>query len=517
MSTQVSITEAAGVKATSGEPVQSDQVQRTGRHRVRRRIAAVAFGLGVVVAVEVLCRLLGWGDPRLREDPFVGFSGTRPLFVRTDDGASYIVPRVREEYFARESFPARKGERTRRIFCLGGSTVQGRPRSIPTSFTTWLELALNIADPEHDWDVINCGGISYASYRIVPILEECLQYEPDMFIICTGHNEFLEDRSYPQTLRSPLLHRTSHLRLVNLARGLIDRWQEDEPAGRPARRQTPPLETEPMLNFEGGLAAYHRDDAWRDGVAEHYEINLRRMVGLVQDAGLPLLLMRPSSNLRDCPPFKWELPADFSPEQTDRWGELIARAQKALLEDPPVSLRCLQQAIEMDPANSLTHYHLGRTQLALRDTVAARESLVAARDLDVCPLRMTSSLEKRLTRVADDEQVPLLDMHALLEGLGRDGILGDDWLVDHVHPSIEGHQKIAEALVLQLSEMGMLTLPDDWQPAAKMAYAEHLASLENAYFLRGQRMLEGLRAWSQGRADGPAAAEKFPERIRQAD
>jgi lysophospholipase L1-like esterase len=505
------------VNTTSGEPVEPDEAQRSSGRRISRRVAAVAFGLGLVVAAELLCRLLGWGDPRLRADPFVGFSGTRPLFVETADGDSYIVSRVREEYFARESFPVTKPERTRRIFCLGGSTVQGRPWSIPTSFTTWLELALNIADTEHDWDVINCGGISYASYRLVPILEECLQYEPDMIILCTGHNEFLEDRSYPQALRSPLLHRTSRLRLVNVARGLLDLGQQDAPAQTDAGRAMLPLETEPMLNFEGGLAAYHRDDTWRDGVAEHYELNLRRMVTMVKEAGLPLLLMRPSSNLRDCPPFKWELPAHFSAEQEDRWGEWIARAQQVREQAPLEALDLLQQALQSDAANPLTHYHLGRTHLQLRDAFAARETLVAARDLDVCPLRMTSPLEERLARVAEEEDVPLLNMHALLEDLSRDGILGDDWLVDHIHPSIEGHQKIADALVLQLCEMGLVRLPEGWQPAARTAYTEHLATLESAYFLRGQRMLAGLRAWTQGRADGPAAAERFPRRIRRAD
>ena len=31
-----------------------------------------------------------------------------------------------------------------------------------------LELSLRAARPEREWDVINCGGVSYASYRLVP-------------------------------------------------------------------------------------------------------------------------------------------------------------------------------------------------------------------------------------------------------------------------------------------------------------------------------------------------------------
>ena len=83
-----------------------------------------------------------------------------------------------------------------RIFCLGGSTVQGRPYANETSFTTWLELSLQAADPRRQWQVVNCGGVSYASYRLLPIMKETLQYEPDLYIIYTGQNEFLEERTY---------------------------------------------------------------------------------------------------------------------------------------------------------------------------------------------------------------------------------------------------------------------------------------------------------------------------------
>ena len=28
-------------------------------------------------------------------------------------------------------------------------------------------------------------------------MQELIRYEPDLFVICTGHNEFLEERTYP--------------------------------------------------------------------------------------------------------------------------------------------------------------------------------------------------------------------------------------------------------------------------------------------------------------------------------
>ena len=172
-----------------------------------------------------------------------------------------------------------------------------------------------------------------------------------------------------------------------------------------------------------------------------------------------------------------------------------------------------EQALDIDPEYALTHYELGRVYLTLRDYHSARRALVEARDLDICPLRILSEMEQRLAVIAAEELVPFLDLHALLEMETTEGILGDGDLVDHIHPSIDGHQKIAEALVGKLSEMSLIDLPHEWQRSAGVAFEEHLESLDSAYFLRGQRMLHGLREWSQGRADGPPAAERFSDRL----
>jgi hypothetical protein len=84
---------------------------------------------------------------------------------------------------------------------MGGSTTYGHPYEDPTSFCGWLRELLNAAAPDHRWEVVNAGGISYASYRVALLMEELAGYQPDLFIIYSGHNEFLERRSYPQISR----------------------------------------------------------------------------------------------------------------------------------------------------------------------------------------------------------------------------------------------------------------------------------------------------------------------------
>ncbi len=489
---------------TSREPV-----ARRGRRlnsKTLRRVLAVLFGLSLFVVAEVACRLLGVGDPDLLDDPFVGFSDLQPTFVLSSDGSKYEVPPARLKFFAAESFPARKPVGSKRVFCLGGSTVQGRPFSIPTSFTTWLELGLNAVESSTEWDVINCGGISYASYRLVPLIQECLAYEPDLFIVCTGHNEFLEDRTYADIRdQSPLL--ATPQRLLNRMssyhayRNLLLKLRADEPEKAP--RNVLNSDVDAFLDYHNGLAAYHRDRQWQRGVTQHFDFNLRRLVSVAEDANVPLLFVLPTSNLADQPPFKSEHRDHLSSNELAEFDQLLEEARSLMRSQPNAALEKLEQARAIDSEFAELRYHLGRLHEVRGDFDAARIEFVAARDEDICPLRMISPLEATLRNVANETGTPLLDAHLLLEAQSRNGILGGRLLVDHVHPSIEGHQKIALALLEHIASLGHVMCGPEWKTRAITAFEQHYNSLSDFYFADGQRTLERVRYWTRGEADGP--------------
>ncbi len=493
---------------TSRQPVV--RRDRCLQSKTLRRILAVLFGLSLFVVVEVVCRLLGVGNPNLQDDPFVGFSDLQPTFVLSDNGSKYEVPPARLKFFAAESFPARKPAGSKRVFCLGGSTVQGRPFSIPTSFSTWLEIGLNAVDDSVEWDVVNCGGISYASYRLVPLMQECLQYDPDLFIVCTGHNEFLEDRSYGDIRdQSPLLaapHRLlNRLSSYHAYRNLLLKLRVDELQAEP--RNVLNSDVDAFLDYHNGLAAYHRDRQWQRGVTQHFDFNLRRLASVAGDADIPLLFVLPTSNLADQPPFKSQHRGGLSPSELAEFDQLLEDAQSLMRSQPDAALAKLEQARGIDSEFAELRYHLGRLHEVQGDFDAARTEFIAARDEDICPLRMISPLETTLREVSSDTVTPLLDAHALLEAQSRNGLLGGRLLVDHVHPSIEGHQQIALALLEQLAAQGHVTLPSDWKSKAAAAFAQHYNSLSDFYFADGQRTLERVRYWTRGEADGPEWTE----------
>lgn len=477
----------------------------SNRRRWLFRCGAVLVGLSLFVLAEVACRIFDLGHPQPIDDPFVGFSELQPLFELDETEDRFEIPKPRLKFFVEESFPARKPPGTFRIFCLGGSTVQGRPFSKETSFTTFLEIGLGEADPSRDWEVINCGGISYASYRLVPMLEECLNYEPDLFIICTGHNEFLEDRSYGH-LRDAVpfmaapVNAAFKLRSFHLARSLFQpstiSSQTDD-----SRPELGP-NVQARLDYRGGLKEYVRDDEWRAGVMRHFDFNVNRLIQTARQRDVPVLLVLPPSNLADTPPFK-SLPRNgFTVSQNKQHTELIETARRIQKTDPYGAAAALEEATKLDDHQAAVHYFLGRLLERVGETSRARAAYVQARDQDICPLRILSPMEATLRSAAIQWRVPLLDAHALLEARTNDGLLDNSWLVDHVHPSISGHEQIALGLIQLLSDERVVPAQPNWKLKATQRFERHRNDLPPVYFLKGEQRLENLRRWARGMVEG---------------
>ncbi len=467
------------------------------------RATAVLLGLTPLLLAELLCVLCDGGRPEDPGDPFVGFRGSRPLFVRRDELNRYELDPDRETFFRPESFAALKDPREFRIFCLGGSTVQGRPYAIETSFTTWLELSLQAADPDRPWEVVNCGGVSYASYRLAPILNEILEYEPDLIIVYTGHNEFLEERTYGAIKARPravttALRWASRWRIYNLLHAQYQ--QIGSRSAEPDARPMLPEEVQALLDYRGGLEKYGPDPAWHKHVVEHFRYNVRRMVEQGRRANVPLWLVDPVCNLRDSPPFKAGNRMDLTSDQLLRWRQLREEASRCFRTDPQQAVRLLEHAAQIDDQHAGLQYDLAKSYDALSRFAAAHAAYQRAVDRDLCPLRITSPLREALWQIARETKTPMIPIQELFERQSQHGIPGSFLLVDHVHPSISGHQRITQQILEQMVEHGFVRPQPGWEQRRKQAYEQHLNGLDDKYFLQGQRRLEGLRSWSQGRA-----------------
>ena len=109
------------------------------------RLAAIAIGLLPLVVLETVLQIGDWPTVNAIDDPYVGFTEIRPLFIHNESKTHYEISGSRFPLFQPDSFLIDKPEDEFRIFCVGGSTVQGRPFAIETAFSKWVELNLNLS------------------------------------------------------------------------------------------------------------------------------------------------------------------------------------------------------------------------------------------------------------------------------------------------------------------------------------------------------------------------------------
>ena len=436
-------------------------------------------------AVELLLATAGVEPVLYQDDPYVGFSSAVPHFVerRASGGAAVLETAGNKlRLFHPQSFPRAKAEATIRVFCLGGSTTYGRPYGDATSFCGWLRELLPAADPARRYEVINAGGISYASYRVAALMEELTAYQPDVFIVYTGHNEFLERRTYGRILAYPPALRglgalASRTRLFTAASQAIERLSRPESRGDESSPAMLDADVRTLLDASVGPDAYSRDDALQGDVIEHFRFSLARMAEMSRAAGATLVLITPASNLRHCSPFKSESVAGLEGDERRRWDALFETAQAAAdsgrFRD---ALAALDQASVLDPRHAGAHYLRGRVLDALGRYPEARAAFERARDEDVCPLRALEPIRDAVAEVARERDVPRVDFAALIDGRAPQGIPGEDLFLDHVHPTIEGHRLLALEILETLEREGLVRVAPSWGSAAVKAVVERVES-----------------------------------------
>lgn len=452
-------------------------------------------------ALELMLAICGVRPVLYDEDPFVGFAEHVPLFVEhtAPDGREvWRTANNKRRWFNLQEFPRRKPPNTTRIFCMGGSTTYGRPYDDATSFCGWLRILLPVADPSRQWEVVNAGGLSYASYRVAHLMEECARYEPDLFIVYCGHNEFLERRTYGRMLDAPgpllraatALTRTRtgtaiHAALRGL--GLVSRAPTSS-------RDVLPGEVDAILDHTVGPADYHRDDAWAERVTDHYRLNLGRMIDIARAAGARIVVAAPGSKLKDCSPFKSEHRAGLTDAERQRWQAHLDRA-KGL--PPERALAELGRAAAIDGRHAGLHYRRGTQLSTVHRYAEARRAFERARDEDVCPLRATTPMHAIVTEVAADRAVPLVDFAGLVDEQAEHRIPGAEQFLDHIHPTVAVHRTLAVALVDALAKHGELTLSSSWNDAAIERAAGKIESrIDRAAQGRALRNLAKVLGWA---------------------
>jgi tetratricopeptide (TPR) repeat protein len=457
-----------------------------------RRLLFSLIPVGLLLLVtEGALMLVGVRPVTDLRDPYVGFASQVPLFEESQASATagmMTTAYSKLVWFNPQTFPRLKPEGTRRLFCLGGSTTFGHPYADPTSYVGWMRELLPVVDSSRHWEVINVGGVSYASYRVAALMQELVQYQPDVFVVYTAQNEFLERRTY-----AGMFEQSSWL--VNLqarvARtrtfALMDYWllgtvrdgARDQEQGR--GDQAPPAdilpaEVDELLNHTIGPVDYQRDTLWREQVVEHYRLNLQRMVDIATAAGAQIVFVTPASNEKDCSPFKSQVDEALSDSQRAELAGLMQRAQAAsATDDYAGAIGLYEQALKIDSGVADAHYQLGTALFANQDFAKAHQAFQRAIEEDVCPLRAIAALTGHVRSVSQRNGVPVVDFEQRLtqqcQQVWGHACLGREFFLDHVHPDINTHRQLAVWIIDSLQQAG-------WVGGRSLQLPEYAAAVQ---------------------------------------
>jgi tetratricopeptide (TPR) repeat protein len=179
----------------------------------------------------------------------------------------------------------------------------------------------------------------------------------------------------------------------------------------------------------------------RRAAAARFARNVDALISLAREAEVPLLFAVPAANLRS--------PPGPSPPtgEPDPGFDASLRAGRNLLAagKPERALAEIDEAVAAIPSRAGAHYARAEALRALGRDDEAREAYRRAVDLDVRTHRITSALERALLDTLRERGARFVDLRPAFQQR-LDDTSTDALFVDHLHPTAEGHARIAEAL-----------------------------------------------------------------------
>lgn len=450
---------------------------------------AISIGLALlaIVMLELLLRAFHYGNDL-------------HLFIEAPADNRYLVlnPDASKKYFLNqriattgnsELFKKEKDKNTCRIFVLGESTTIGYPYFHNGAFHRWLQYRLMRSFPDRDFEIINLSLTAVNSFTVLGFAREIVRYQPDAVLIYTGHNEFYGSLGVGSTERI-----AGNPRLVNLVLALREYkiMQLLTNAYEKILSHTAsPEATAGKARMELMVAAQqipYGSTLYNRGIAQ-FQANMDATLQLLDKKGIPVFISNLVSNEKDLIPF-----ISLGPDSTQAPGfqQIYTTALQALeRKDSTAAFAGFQQAEKLYNGYAATHYYLGRLLLAWGDT-AARQELSTARDLDALRFRAPAAINNIIPQLCSKyKNAHLVNAKTAFEQLSADHIIGNELLLEHVHPNLQGYAVLSDVFYGTMQQAGFL--PKDTMNLAQLLRTMPITKVDS---LAGAYRIANLkRSW----------------------
>ncbi|MHB8206846.1 hypothetical protein [Mucilaginibacter sp.] len=388
-----------------------------GKKLLLFKVLAALFPFVLLVLLEVVLRFFHYGH-------------NTDLFIKDPYDDHYMVMNnyASDKFFSdtanatkgnSELFQIDKAPNTFRIFVLGESTTIGYPYFHNGSFHRWLQYRLNRMYPDKKFEIINLSLTAVNSYTVLDFGKQLAQYQPDAVLIYTGHNEYYgalgvgstsyigSNRFLVQTL---LKLRT--LKVVQLFNNCIKKVSGVFASHKTADRETLMQRMASRQHIQLNSADYQA------GINQ-YDKNMTELCTLLNDEKIPTFLSTVVSNQKDQPPFISE---------------------------------------GTGPNSAMGFYKAGQQAFAKADYATAKQDFDKAKELDELRFRAPEAINAIIRKLATEfPEVHLVDTKKEFEQYSPHGIVGNETILEHLHPNLHGYSIMSDAFFQAIQSQHFIT------------------------------------------------------------
>ena len=368
-----------------------------------------------LILLEILLRVFNYGyDDRQWVD-----AGGEKLVINPEIGKRYFnnisfVPKTIEDTFDKV-----KKENAFRVFVLGGSSAEGYPYTPLGSFSRYIRKRLELVYPHTHIEVVNISMTAVGSYTMLDLIPGVLDEKPDLILIYAGHNEYygalgvgsMESFGSSRTLTRLILYldkfKTTQL-LRNSIHWISSLFSSTESGKSPGTLMSRMAKNQYILL---------NSDKFNAGI-EQFNENLKDILSIIKNKGVPVVIGRLVSNLKDQKPF-----ISVNTPGHETADEVYKKAE-----------------IELSEKNYYNADSLFRL----------------AKDLDALRFRAPEKMNSVINELGKEYSVKVVGTDSIFDINSRDGIVGDNLIVDHLHPNIKGNQLLGKAYYDVMVKSGFL-------------------------------------------------------------
>ncbi len=413
----------------------------------------------ILFLLEALLRLTGYG-PDLSIVAAITRNGKNYYTMNQLVGKRYFDEnRLFYRKGSHDFFEVNKSPNTVRVFCFGASTTAGFPyeyNAIPSEF---LRDRLIDVLPGKNIEVINTAIAATNSYTVAEFVNELRSYKPDLFIIYMGQNEFYGAFGVGSTIsigKSRWLIKTylwlQQFKTFQLLKNIIYSISNFL---KPSHDNEQKLLMEQMV--ENNSIKYNSGDY--NTAKNTFKDNYEEIIKIAKENKIPIIISTLVTNEKDLAPFVSIHSDKLSDSLKNKCKEYFNRGVSLEEKnDYESAIEYFKKAISIDSTPANIHYQLGKSFFLLKDYKDAKREYIIAKNMDGLRFRAPSDFNYIIKQLANEYKLLLSDVKKNFQEQSPNGIIGNELLVDHVHPNISGYFLLAKTWFQTIRDSGLLGL-----------------------------------------------------------